>query len=200
MASLDRQLLPGERVVHRARPHWVMFLSPLLLAGAGVALGGVLQYAAGDYWYAGVAVAGLALLLAVPAILRYATSDYAVTDKRVLARIGILERRSLETLLSKIEAIGVEQDLTGRLLGYGTITITGTGGTQETLERIAAPLEFRRQVQSQIVELEERRGPAAARSLIDPAGRVERDCPFCAEPILARARVCKHCGRDVEPA
>jgi hypothetical protein len=30
--------------------------------------------------------------------------------------------------------------------------------------------------------------------------REERDCPFCAEPILKKARVCKHCGRDVEPA
>lgn len=29
--------------------------------------------------------------------------------------------------------------------------------------------------------------------------RVERDCPHCAEPILARAKVCKHCHRDVEP-
>ena len=192
MASLDRHLLPGERVVHRARPHWVMFLGPLLLAAAGLALGGTLQYAAGDYWYAGAGVAGLALLLALPTLLRYASSEYAVTDKRVLARMGILERHSLETLLTKIEALGVEQDLAGRVLGYGTITITGTGGTQERLERIAAPLEFRRRIQSQIVELEDRRGPGTA--------RVERECPFCAEPILTRARVCKHCGRDVEPA
>ena len=145
-------------------------------------------------------VAGLALLLAIAPVVRYATSEYAITDKRVLARVGVLERRSLETLLGKIEAIGVEQDLPGRLLGYGTITITGTGGTQETLERISRPLEFRRQVQGQIVDLEERRGATAARPLADGAVRVERDCPFCAEPILARARVCKHCGRDVEPA
>jgi len=199
MASLDSHLLPGERIVHRARPHWVMFLGPVLLALVGAALGGALQYFAGDYWYAGAAVAALGLILAVGPGLRYATSEYAVTDKRVLARLGVLERRSLETLLSKIEAIGVEQDLVGRLLGYGTITITGTGGTQETLERIAAPLEFRRRVQGQIVEIEERHGISASRGFADPAARVERECPFCAEPILSRAKVCKHCGRDVEP-
>lgn len=200
MASLDRHLLPGERIVHRARPHWVMFLSALLLAAAGLVLGGLLEYAAGDYWYVGAGVAGLAILLAIGPVVRYATSEYAITDRRVLARAGVLERRSLETLLSKIEAIEVEQDLPGRLLGYGTITITGTGGTQEMLERIARPLEFRRQVQGQIVELEERRGAAAPRAIAGGAARIERDCPFCAEPILARARVCKHCGRDVEPA
>lgn len=198
MASLDSQLLPGERIVHRARPHWVLFLGPLCLAIAGAALGAALEYFAGDYWYVGAAVVGLALVLALGPAIRYAGSEYAVTDKRVLARLGIIERHSLETLLSKIEAIGVEQGVAGRLLGYGTITITGTGGTRETLELIPAPLEFRRQVQGQIVELEERRGLVASPAA--GGARVERDCPYCAEPILARARVCKHCGRDVEPA
>lgn len=32
-----------------------------------------------------------------------------------------------------------------------------------------------------------------------PTVREERECPFCAEPILKKARVCKHCRRDVEP-
>jgi hypothetical protein len=31
------------------------------------------------------------------------------------------------------------------------------------------------------------------------ATRDERECPYCAEPILKKARVCKHCRRDVEP-
>jgi uncharacterized membrane protein YdbT with pleckstrin-like domain len=198
MSSLDRQLLPGEHVVHRARPHWVMFLGPMLLLLAGVALGAGVQYAMGDYWYAGLVVGALAVMAAIGPALRYLSSDFVVTDKRVLVRLGLLERRSSETLLAKIEAIDVEQGLIGRLLGYGTITITGTGGSQERLEGIADPLGFRRQVQARIVELDERRGSTAVGALEQPP-RVERECPFCAEPILARARVCKHCGRDVEP-
>jgi len=199
MASLDDQLLAGERIVYRTRPHWILFGGPLLLAIVGIALGVTLQLAAGDYWYAGAALIGVALLLAVPPAIRYLSSDFAVTDKRVLARMGILHRQSLETLLSKIEGIGVEQDPWGRLLGYGSVTITGTGGTRESLPGIPRPLEFRRHVQSQIVELDERRGrePAVALGGGGVEGRVERDCPWCAERILARARFCKHCGREV---
>jgi uncharacterized membrane protein YdbT with pleckstrin-like domain len=199
MASLDDQLLAGERIVYRTRPHWILFGGPLLLAVVGIALGVTLQLTAGDYWYAGAALIGIALLLAVPPAIRYLSSDFAVTDKRVLARMGILHRQSLETLLSKIEGIGVEQDPWGRLLGYGSVTITGTGGTRESLPGIPRPLEFRRHVQSQIVELDERRGrePAIALGGEGFGGRVERDCPWCAERILARARVCKHCGREV---
>ena len=29
--------------------------------------------------------------------------------------------------------------------------------------------------------------------------RDERECPHCAERILARAKVCRYCGRDVAP-
>jgi uncharacterized membrane protein YdbT with pleckstrin-like domain len=196
--KLDDQLLAGERIVYRTRPHWVLFGGPLLLASVGLALGVTLQLAAGDYWYAGAALIGVALLLAVPPAIRYLSADFAVTDKRVLARMGILHRQSLETLLSKIEGIGVEQNPWGRLLGYGSITITGTGGTRESLPGIPRPLEFRRHVQSQIVELDERRGrePGALGGGVGEA-RVERDCPWCAERILVRARVCKHCGREV---
>jgi membrane protein YdbS with pleckstrin-like domain len=199
MASLDDQLLAGESIIYRTRPHWILFGGPLAIALVGVALGVTLQLAAGDYWYAGAALIGVALLLAVPPAIRYLSADFAVTDKRVLARMGILHRQSLETLLSKIEGIGVEQDPWGRLLGYGSVTITGTGGTRESLPGIPRPLEFRRHVQSQIVELDERRGrePAVALGGEGFEGRVERDCPWCAERILARARVCKHCGREV---
>jgi uncharacterized membrane protein YdbT with pleckstrin-like domain len=200
MASLDDQLLAGEHIVYRTRPHWILFGGPLFLAIVGIALGVTLQLAAGDYWYAGAALIGVALLLAIPPTIRYLSSDFAVTDKRVLARMGIVNRQSLETLLTKIEGIGVEQDLWGRVLGFGTITITGTGGTRESVAGIPRPLEFRRQVQAQIVAQDERRPREAASTLVAGEPRVERDCPWCAEPILARARVCKYCGRDVEPA
>lgn len=196
MSSLDAQLLAGEQIVRRSRPHWIVFGGPLFLGLVGVALGAVLQITQHHYWYAGAAVVGLALLLAIGPALRYLSSEFAITDKRVVARFGLLQRRSLETLLSKIEAIEVEQDLTGRLLGYGTLVIIGTGGTRESIPRIPAPLEFRREVQSQIVAQDDRRSGGATPAA---ATREERECPYCAERILARAKICRFCGRDVEP-
>jgi uncharacterized membrane protein YdbT with pleckstrin-like domain len=168
----------------------------------GVVLAIVLQTTQHDYWYVGMALAGIGLLLAIGPAIRYTNSEFAVTDKRVLAKHGFIERESIETLLTKVEAIGVDQGIMGRLLGYGSITITGTGGTEESFPKISRPLEFRRQIQSQVVALEERRGPQSAASLgaESDGPRVERECPYCAERILARARVCKHCGRDVVPA
>lgn len=201
MSYLDDHLLAGERVVYRARLHWSIFATSIVVIALGIALAIVLSVYQPEYWPAGAALAGIGLLLAIGPAIHYASSEFAVTDMRVVAKLGFIERESLETLLSKIEAIGVDQGIVGRMLGYGTITITGTGGTEESFPRIADPLEFRRQIQSQVVALDERRGgqesTAGAARPNEP--RVERDCPYCAERILARARVCKHCGRDVAP-
>jgi membrane protein YdbS with pleckstrin-like domain/predicted RNA-binding Zn-ribbon protein involved in translation (DUF1610 family) len=206
MSYLDDHLLAGERIVYRAKLHWTIFLTAIVVVVLGIGLGILLQLVQPTYSYAGAALAGVGLLLAIGPAIRYLSSEFAVTDKRVLGKVGFIERESDETLLSKIEAIGIDQGVIGRILGFGTVTITGTGGTQEIFPRISEPLEFRRQIQSQILTLEERRGspsaPAAAgvASLEPRDQRVERDCPYCAERILARARVCKHCGRDVAPA
>jgi len=53
-------------------------------------------------------------------------------------------------LLSKVEEIAVSQGVGGRILGYGTLVIVGTGGSKEIFMLMADPLEFRRQVQEQI--------------------------------------------------
>jgi uncharacterized membrane protein YdbT with pleckstrin-like domain len=201
MSYLDDHLLAGEHIVYRARLHWSIFGPAIAVVVLGIALAIILGVYEPRYWYAGVALAGVGLLLAIGPAIRYGSSEFAVTDKRVVAKLGFIERESLETLLSKVEAIGVDQGIVGRMLGFGTITLTGTGGTEESFRRISDPLEFRRQIQSQVVALDERRAPQSGASVAAVAGesRVERDCPYCAERILARARVCKHCGRDVAP-
>jgi len=202
LSYLDDNLLAGERIVYRARLHWTIFLTSMVVVLFGIALAILLQIVEPAYSYAGLALAGVGLLLAIAPAIRYVTSEFAVTDKRVLGKVGFIERESDETLLSKIEAIAVDQGVIGRILGFGTVTITGTGGTEESFARISEPLEFRRQIQSQIIAQEERRGsaPVAAATVDSRDTRVERECPYCAERILARARVCKHCGRDVAPA
>jgi uncharacterized membrane protein YdbT with pleckstrin-like domain len=202
MSYLDDHLLPGEQIVYRARLHWITFAAAIAVVLAGVAVGVLLELIEPGYWYVGAAIAGIGLFMAIGPAIRYITSEFAVTNRRVLSKVGFIQRESDETLLGKVEAVGVDQGIAGRLLGYGTVTITGTGGTQEPFALISHPLEFRRQIQSQVVAIDERRAgqPTSAPAPSSPEFRVERDCPYCAERILARARVCKHCGRDVAPA
>ena len=183
MGYLDQHLMEGEEVVYRTRLHPVVFTGPLigLLVGGYLAWHGnqlvqdhvlahlprealrqvppeVLRWVR-EGWH-GFNVVGLFILVfkgVLPFLSRgvgVASSEFGVSSKRVVMKTGFLARHSLETLLSKVESITVYQGLLGRLLGYGVIIISGTGGSKEYFAGIRSPLEFRRQVQEQIVRLE----------------------------------------------
>jgi uncharacterized membrane protein YdbT with pleckstrin-like domain len=198
MSYVQDQLLPGEQVRHRAHLHKIIYFGPGLIATL-LTLLAVAAFSTGRGPLA-LLLAGIAALPLVWAHVTYTSSEFAVTDKRVIIKIGWIRRRTLETMLSKVEGIGVDQTVWGRLLGFGTITVSGTGGTKEQFPNIARPLEFRRQVQAQVSATDQLRAAPTFSSFAVPPAREERDCPFCAERILVRARVCKHCGRDVQPA
>lgn len=191
MGYVDSHLLPGEEVMHRGHLHKIIYVMPVLIAVALMAVA-TAAFANELYPFAAIAL-GAALVPLVAAQILYRSSEFAVTNKRVIIKVGFIQRRTLETLLSKVEGVEVNQTVFARMLDFGTIAVTGTGGTREEFRNIASPLEFRRQVQAQVTAPE--LSPYAAVS----APRDERDCPYCAERILARARVCKHCGREVEP-
>lgn len=202
MSYIKSQLLPGEEIKYRGHLHRSIFAPAFSFAVVAI-LALVIVLESGDwpvFWL--LVAAGVVSYLW--AQILYSTSEFAVTNKRVVIKVGWLRRRTVETMLSKVEGINVEQSLIGRLLGYGSIIITGTGGTQEPFRNIGSPFEFRRQVQAQVSAAEDYRAPVRAFEPPPPAPtpslvREERDCPYCAERVLVRARVCKHCGRDIEP-
>lgn len=153
MGYIDSNLLPGETVVYRARLHTIIFMPAVGFALLGAL---VLVIALGSpQLHALVWVAALLLVVAVAIWLaryvKYRTSEFAITDKRVLVKVGLVRRHTLELLLSKVETVGVEQTVWGRLLNFGTIVVTGTGGTKEPFQAIAHPLEFRKQVQARAI-------------------------------------------------
>jgi len=141
MGYIESNLLPGESVVQRARLHWIVFLKAVAVAVVGVALLFLQPIV-------GAVVIGVGVLMAVPPWLERLTSEFGVTSKRVIIKVGLVQRRTLELLIRQVEAISVDQSLTGRILNFGTITLTGTGGVKETFHNIANPLEFRRSIQS----------------------------------------------------
>jgi uncharacterized membrane protein YdbT with pleckstrin-like domain len=91
----------------------------------------------------------IGLIWGLNSYINFTSSEFGVTNRRVLIKVGFIRRHSLELLLPKVEGIAVDQGILGRILGYGTIIVTGTGGTKEPFRNIAAPMEFRKMVQQQ---------------------------------------------------
>ena len=171
MGYIDKHLMKGEQIAYGAKLHWVIFLKPffllaislfLLVTGKSGISNNLLSQVPREvstFTLYGLDVlqllgAVIFILFAFPAwisaLVLKISSEFGISNKRVLIKMGFIRRSSLETLLSKVEGIGVEQGILGRILDFGTIIIRGTGGSKEYFHRIANPLEFRKYVQEQI--------------------------------------------------
>ena len=145
MSYIDENLLPDEHVVYRAELHWIIFARAILVLVVGLVLVFVPRIG-----QAGLVVLLLGVVMLVPPFVAYRTTELGVTNKRVIVKTGLVRRRTLELLLRQVEAILVDQSLLGRLFGFGSITLTGTGGVREIFHRVRGPLELRRRIQGQV--------------------------------------------------
>ena len=161
MSYVEKHLIEGETVVYQTRLHWIVLVWPFFLGLLFLLPGHALvsqsatrashkSGASAPLLVGGIILHVAALICIVRGILNRNATEMTVTNKRVVAKVGVAARRTVEMLLSRVESIGVEESVTGRILGYGTVIVRGTGGTPESFDKIAHPLEFRTQVQQQI--------------------------------------------------
>ena len=135
MGYIEQNLMQGEQIRYYTKLHWIIFIFPIFLIFIGFCLAAVFSLHSAAL-ISGTLFFLVGILLGVPPFIRYKSSEFAVTNKRVLIKLGFIRRHSLELLLQKVEGIGVDQDIFGRVFGYGTIIVTGTGGTKEPFKKI----------------------------------------------------------------
>ena len=150
MGYVERHLLPGERIVYRTRLHWVIFAKAATLALVGIAIAGLLWYAAAEPPWLWMIGGGVALVGFIGCLVRFVemmTSEFAVTTTRLVLKTGLISRHTTEILLTKVEAIAVDQGLLARVLNFGDLTVTGTGGAREVFPGVRDPIGLRNHVQ-----------------------------------------------------
>jgi uncharacterized membrane protein YdbT with pleckstrin-like domain len=153
MSYIENNLMEDEAMVHLTRLHPIVLLMPAMatsfLAGSFTLVQDVpyLPWLVGLFLFA-------AIFKLVDRLVLFLSSEFGVTSKRVLGKTGFIRRNSLDIVLAKVEAIRLSQSILGRIFNYGDIEVTGTGGTDEILRFIPAPLTFRRVVQEQLAIIE----------------------------------------------
>ena len=155
MSYVDRILQQGEQRLHSGRIHWIVYLPSLTVCLAALV-----------FWLLALerepgAVTTLWLLLAalcaVAGLLWLGwtwfdtwTTEIEVTDRRIIYKRGFIRRETQEMNMDKVESVGVDQSVLGRILDYGVIVLRGTGAGDrdvfKPLKWIADPLEFRNRI------------------------------------------------------
>lgn len=130
---IDANLTSNERVIQEAEVSWLSQW-PFLLIGGFLLLvdsgnGGFMLF--------------LALLFIGSAVIRVLTTELALTNKRVIAKVGFIRRDTVELRLEKVEGLMVSQGIFGRILNYGSVSVSGTGGIKTPIPFISNPTNFR---------------------------------------------------------
>jgi len=146
MSYVTSVLQPNEQVLKIGRLHWIAYDRAIFFLVVGVVLLGLER----AYWDNEIIVTATAVLFGALFVASFLhawfirwTTEFAVTDRRVIYKRGFINRHTAEMHMDKVESVDVDQSVPGRLLGYGTIHVLGTGQGIEHLHRIADPIGLR---------------------------------------------------------
>lgn len=155
MSYIQKNLMANERIVYSTKLNWTLYIKPLVIILIGIVLFTERAHSINGSILYGIGIIFL-LTGAFSSVVTYfkiKTFEFAVTNKRVLIKHGILKTQSFEIMLNKVEAIYVEQNIIDRIVNSGTIIIKGTGGSQNPLRNVDNPFQFRIAVNEQIENL-----------------------------------------------
>lgn len=114
-------------VVALFKPHWTAYAWPIFYTAL---------------------TAGLLLPFAIVEYFRLRFLEMGVTNKRVIQKRGIISRRTDEMKLRSIETVEIDQGIFGRLLGFGSVKVTGRGISDVVFKNIDDPMTVKKSIES----------------------------------------------------
>lgn len=147
MAYYEKVLQPDETVKFVGGLHWIIYKNAILLAVLSACAAVLYLSQPDNQRQVLLLVLAVLLLLTIVSFLRRwfhrVGTEIVVTDKRIIHKTGWIGRRTEEMNVTKVETVDVTQGIAGRILGYGDVSIIGTGASWEPLRNIASPLQLR---------------------------------------------------------
>lgn len=126
MAYPTKLLSPGESIQFEMRPHWRALIMPVIVLIALVFLGVWLYFLTDNsilrWIIALVAIIILLFGVLIP-FLRWVTTQYVFTDRRIIVRHGLLTKQGRDVPLAKVNSVSFEQSLLGRMFNFGVLQI-----------------------------------------------------------------------------
>src|SRR5450759_336314 len=163
---MTSQLLPGETLILKDHPHWIVVVKSLAAPIVLLIVAVVVDFTATNtgienlrliVTLGALAIAGLWLIVVW---IRWQSTSYTLTDQRIRIETGVFGRQSKMIPIDRIQDCTTRQSLVGRMLGYGRVEIDAAGAQgAEVLDHLPNPGIFRDQV---FVQTERRRTGASS--------------------------------------
>ena len=147
MGYIEKNLMDGEQIIYKAKNHWWVYMQPILL----FLFGSILTSFGEPMSWAGYFIMAYSAYTFLRVLILVLTSQYVLTNKRIVLKYGFISRTSRELFLNKMESMDVKQSVTGRILGFGSVAPT-TGEKSVWFDYIKKPMKFKNAVNEQIAK------------------------------------------------
>jgi uncharacterized membrane protein YdbT with pleckstrin-like domain len=152
---LEKSLQGDEKVIYSAELHWIVYHIGATITLIGALFGKyapklmhlylgqkIADIAAKPVSYIAIGIIVVGALHLFFGFIRQISTELIITNHRVIAKYGFISVTTYELMLYKVEGANIEQSITGRLLGYGTVMVKGTGGGISPIDHVANPYKF----------------------------------------------------------
>jgi uncharacterized membrane protein YdbT with pleckstrin-like domain len=147
MSYVQRTLGNKETVLFSTGYHWLYWLGVSLLAGPFCAVALVsIPYEGWDYLILSMLL--VPFFFGFVRFIRGISLEVAVTTDRFVKKTGFVSITTEEVSLDKIEEVTVDESILGRIFGYGTVSVHGTGAGDISVDLVTDPVGLRRQIQT----------------------------------------------------
>ena len=147
MSYVSRTLGANEKQLYLTGYHWLYWLGTAILGLPFIAVAlFTLPYEGLDYLYLALAV--VPFVYAVYYFFHGIALEVAVTSDRFVKKTGFISITSEEVSLDKIEEVNVAETVLGRIFGYGTVHVHGTGAGAIHVKMVQDPVRLRREIQT----------------------------------------------------
>lgn len=143
---IEENLARDEKIIIKAQVTWLSQFWYLLFGGLFIL--SALGSKSGVSLFIGLILIGIAAIHVL-------TTELALTNRRIIAKSGLIRRNTIELKVNRVESLGVDQGILGRILNFGSIVVKGVGGSHAPIPYISLPMEFRQQVNNFLDELDD---------------------------------------------
>ena len=203
------ELKDGEQVVLEIRKHWFVLVSSMVFLLAAITAVFFVLYKGTDGFNIALVVLALAVFNFIYRFYDRNLNIWAVTNMRVIDEWGVFSHNAKESPLDKIHNVSYEQSLAGRIFGFGDVKIQTAAEQGATVNRfVMSPkmlkntiVECQDSYKELLVNQEAEKMFSAIKSHDSAAASQDgtKECPYCAEIIKAKAKICRFCGRELDP-
>ena len=195
-------LRKDEQILFETHKHWYVLIMPFLFSLILISLS-LYFYTKLDplrWWY--FAIPFIAVIYFVFKYYSWKFDLWVVTNYRVIDEFGVFSISSKESPIDKINNVSYQQSLMGRIMGFGDVQIQTAAEMGETsYANISRPQQLKEALSNAQELYKEYQMNKQAFKLADAVdgeiGEEMKECPYCAEKIKAKAKVCRYCKREL---